>query len=310
MSLNYNVTDPLIRDLIKNQKRDRFWRNIRFFIWILLIGTGLFFALTGISGEVRSKPDAPYVALIRLDGFISSDSAFSAVKVLPQLEQAFADKDAKGVVLEINSGGGAPVQAEIIEQRIIELKKQFHKKVIVIGEDVLASGAYLVAMGADEVYVNQDTITGSIGVIMEGFGFTDAIKKLGVSRRVYTAGNHKDRLDPFEPVSAEDKEKITELLDETHKHFVEIVTNSRGNRLKGDPQELFSGDFWIGSQALELGIVDGLGNMSELLPQVFNVKHYVDYSEEPSLLDSVLKGVKTELDWTLSYHHDKLSAQL
>lgn len=310
MSLNYNVTDPLIRDLIKNQKRDRFWRNIRFFIWILLIGTGLFFTLTGISGKVRSKPDAPYVALIRLDGFISSDSAFSAVKVLPQLEQAFADKDAKGVVLEINSGGGAPVQAEIIEQRIIELKKQFHKKVIVIGEDVLASGAYLIAMGADEVYVNQDTITGSIGVIMEGFGFTDAIKKIGVSRRVYTAGNHKDRLDPFEPVSAEDKEKITELLDETHKHFVEIVTNSRGNRLKGDPQELFSGDFWIGSQALELGIVDGLGNMSELLPQVFNVKHYVDYSEEPSLLDSVLKGVKTELDWTLSYHHDKLSAQL
>lgn len=310
MSLNYNVSDNLIRELLKNQKRDRFWRNIRFFVWILLIGTGLFFALHGFPSEERSKPNAPYVALIRLDGFISSDASFSALKVLPQLEQAFSDKDAKGVVLEINSGGGSPVQSEIIEQKIIELKKKFNKKVIVIGEDVLASGAYLVAMGADEVYVNQDTITGSIGVIMEGFGFTDAIKKLGVTRRVYTAGNHKDRLDPFEPVSTEDKEKITHLLDTTHTHFVGIVTNSRGNRLKGDPTELFSGDFWIGSQALQLGIVDGLGNMSELLPQVFHVSHYVDYSEEPSLLDSVMKGVKTELDWTLSYHHDKLSAQL
>ncbi len=310
MSLNYNVSDNLIRDLIKNQKRDRFWRNIRFFIWVLLIGTGLFFTLYGLPNAERSKPNAPYVALVRLDGFISSDASFSAIKVLPLLEAAFSDKEAKGVVLEINSGGGSPVQSEIIEQKIIELKKKFNKKVIVIGEDVLASGAYLVAMGADEVYVNQDTLTGSIGVIMEGFGFTDAIKKLGVTRRVYTAGNHKDRLDPFETVSTEDKEKIMGLLDETHTHFVEAVTSSRGSRLKGDPSELFSGDFWIGSQALKLGIVDGLGTMSELLPQVFNVTHYVDYSEEPSILDSVLKDVKTELDWTLSYHHDKLSAQL
>ena len=310
MSLNYNVSDTLIRELLKNQKRDRFWRNIRFLVWVLLIGTGLFFVLHGFPSEERSKPNAPYVALIRLDGFISSDAPFSAVKVLPQLEQAFADKEAKGVVLEINSGGGSPVQAEIIEQKIIELKNKTHKKVIVIGEDVLASGAYLIAMGADEVYVNQDTITGSIGVIMEGFGFTDAIKKLGVTRRVYTAGSHKDRLDPFAPVSTEDKEKIMTLLDETHTHFVETVTTSRGSRLKGDPAELFSGDFWIGSQALQLGIVDGLGNMSDVLPRVFHVTHYVDYSEEPSILDSVLKGMKTELDWTLSYHHDKLSAQL
>lgn len=310
MSLDFKVTDSLIRDLINNQKRDRFWRNIRFLVWILLIGTGILFAIYGIPSEGRSKPTAPYVALIRLDGFISPDSPFSAAKILPQLENAFSDKQAKGVVLEINSGGGSPVQAEIIEQKILELKKQYNKKVIVVGEDVLASGAYLVAMGADEVYVNQDTLTGSIGVIMEGFGFTDAIKKIGVSRRVYTAGNHKDRLDPFQPVSTEDKEKITGLLDETHTHFVKTVTTSRGKRLKGNPEELFSGDFWIGSQALELGIVDGLGNVSDILPRIFHVTHYVDYSEEPSLIESVLKGVKTELDLTLSYHHDALSAQL
>lgn len=310
MTLDFKVTDTLVRDLIKNQKRDRFWRNIRFFIWILLIGSGVYFTLHGLPGEERKKPDQPYVSLIHLDGFISSETAFSAEKVLPLLEDAFSDKQAKGVVLEINSGGGSPVQAEIIEEKILELKKKFNKKVIVVGQDVLASGAYLVAMGADEVYVNQDTITGSIGVIMEGFGFTDTIKKLGISRRVYTAGDNKDRLDPFEPVSTADKEKITNLLDETHAHFVEIVTTSRGKRLKGDPAELFSGDFWIGSQALPLGLVDGLGNTSDLLPRVFNVSHYVDYSQEPSVIDYLVKGVKTQLDWTLSYQHDKLMAQL
>ncbi len=310
MSLNYNISDNLIRDLIKNQQRDRLWRNIRFVVWMLLIGSGIFFMLHGLPGDERAKPDQPYVSLVRLNGFISADSSFSAEKVLPQLEAAFSDKNAKGVVLEINSGGGSPVQAEIIEQKILQLKQKFNKKVIVIGEDVLASGAYLVAMGADQVYVNQDTITGSIGVIMEGFGFTDAIKKLGISRRVYTAGTNKDRLDPFEPVSSQDKEKITGLLDETHSHFVEIVTNSRGKRLHGDPEQLFSGDFWLGSQALKLGLVDGLGNTSNILPQVFQVAYYVDYSEKPSVLDSLLKGMKTELDWTLSYHHNGLTAQL
>ncbi len=309
MSLSYNVSENLIRDLIKNQKRDRFWRNIHFFIWILLFGFGFFFAFHGIPGENRSKPDKPYVALVHLDGFISSDATFSAEKVLPQLEAAFSDKDAKGVVLVINSGGGSPVQASIIEEKILQLKARYHKKVVVVGEDVLASGAYLVAMGADEVYVNPDTITGSIGVIMEGFGFTDAIKKLGVSRRVYTAGSNKDRLDPFTPVADADKEKITSILDEAHQHFVAIVTNSRTNRLKGDPAELFSGDFWLGSQAFELGLVDGLGNTSDVIPRVFQVHNYVDYSEEPSLIDYLFKGMKTELDWTLSYHHDALMAK-
>lgn len=309
MTLNYNISDNLIRELLKNQKRDRFWRNIRFFIWILLIGFGLFFAFHGMPEE-RSKSDKPYVAFIRLSGIIMPEADFSAEKVIPQLEQAFADKNAKGVVIDINSGGGSPVQASIIEEKIVELKQRFHKKVIVVGEDLLASGAYLVAMGADEVYVNEDTIAGSIGVIMEGFGFNDAIKKLGISRRVYTAGDHKDRLDPFEPVDPQDQAKIQSLLDEAHDHFIQLVKTSRGDRLKGDPKELFSGDFWIGSHALQLGIVDGLGNISDVLPKVFNVHHYVDYSEEPSIIESLLRGMKSELDLSLSYHHDALSSQL
>lgn len=309
MSLHYNVSDNLIRELLKNQKNDRFWRNIRFFVWILLIGLGFFFAFYGIP-EKHTKPNQPYVSFIRLSGVIMPETDFSAEKVLPQLEKAFADKEAKGVVIAINSGGGSPVQSQIIEAKIIELKNRFHKKVVVVGEDILASGAYLVAMGADEIYVNEDTIAGSIGVIMEGFGFNDAIKKLGISRRVYTAGDHKDRLDPFEPVTPQDKEKIQNLLNEAHDHFIQIVKTSRGDRLKGDPKEIFSGDFWIGSTALQLGIIDGLGNLSDVLPKVFKVRHYIDYSEEPSALKSLLKGIKSQLDLSLNYRSHSLSSTL
>lgn len=310
MSLSYNVSENLIRDLIKNQKRDRFWRNVRFFIWIAFFGFAFFFAFHGFSTKAHEKPEKPYVALVRLNGFISTEGPFSAEKVLPQLQAAFSDKEAKGVVIVINSGGGSPVQASIIQEKIVQLKKQYHKKVIVIGEDVLASGAYLVAMGADEVYVNPDTLTGSIGVIMEGFGFTDAIKKLGVSRRVYTAGDHKDRLDPFMPASDADKQKIMSILDKAHEHFIAIVTNARGNRLKGDPSLLFSGDFWLGSQALTLGLVDGLGNQSDVVTNVFHAHQYVDYSEEPSVMDYLFKGLKSELDWSLSYNHHSLIARI
>lgn len=309
MNLHDHIRDPLVRALLKNQQRDRFWRNTRFILWILVVGFGVFLGWHHFPGK-RAMPNQPYVAMVRLNGVITSDADFSAEKVLPQLERAFADKNARGVVLEINSGGGSPVQASIIEEKIIELKQRFHKKVVVVGEDVLASGAYLVAMGADEIYVNADTIAGSIGVVMEGFGFHEAIKKLGVSRRVYTAGSHKDRLDPFEPVSTKDQQKIQALLDEAHDHFVEIVKKSRGDRLHGDPAELFSGDFWLGSSALKLGLVDGLGNLSEVTHTIFQANQYIDYSEEPSLLTHLLKGMRSELHILLSEQHATLTASV
>ncbi|MCD8542876.1 MAG: hypothetical protein LRY69_05690 [Gammaproteobacteria bacterium] len=129
MSLSYNVSENLIRDLIKNQKRDRFWRNCRFFYWIAFFSVAFFFVLHGLPTKVHEKPEKPYVALVRLNGFISTESAFSAEKVLPQLQAAFSDKEAKGVVIVINSGGGSPVQASIIQEKIVQLKKQYHKKV-------------------------------------------------------------------------------------------------------------------------------------------------------------------------------------
>ena len=210
------VSDLIVKQLIDQQKRDRRWKNIRFFIWLIVIILFFILFLGTINSIFQSPiPTKPYVALIRLDGIIMPDKSFSAENVVPALQDAFADSRATGIIIDINSGGGSPVQASIIYNEILSLRKAYPKKqVVVVGEDMMASGAYLVAMGAPTIYVNQNSIVGSIGVITEGFGFVDAMAKIGVTRRVFTAGENKDRLDPFAPVTENDKVKYTEK--ETH----------------------------------------------------------------------------------------------
>lgn len=310
-SCQFNISEHLVKDLIKNQKRDRFWRNIRFFIILLFLFSLVFLVYQSMgAGDSDENSEAeknkPYVALVRLNGEISADKEFSAQNVLPMLQAAFSDKKAKGVVLEINSGGGSPVQSSIIEDKINQLKQKYNKKVVVVGEDLLASGAYLVSMGADKIYVNADTITGSIGVVMAGFGFTDLINNIGVTRRVYTAGTNKNRFDAFKPVSESDKAKVKQVLDETHENFIQIVKTSRGDRLKGNENELFSGDFWTGTTAYKLGIVDGIGNLADVLPVEFEVDRYVDYSQQPTMFEFILKNIQTALNFNLSSYHSSV----
>jgi protease-4 len=240
------------------------------------------------------------VSLIRLEGMIGPGEDFSAETVLPILKDAFSDTNAKGVVLDINSGGGTPVQASIIHDAIMDMKKRYHKPVVVVGEDVLASGAYFVAVAADKIYVNPNTITGSIGVIMKGFGFTDIIKKIGVERRVYTSGINKDRLDPFLPQNAQDVEKVKKVIGEVHDNFNQVVLEGRKGRLHGSPDELFTGDFWSGTSALRLGLVDGLGNLSDVLHNEFKVSQYKDYSDTGSVLKSMVGKLGTSIDQVLN----------
>lgn len=300
MSQDFKISDELVKELLKNQTSARRWRNFKFVVLMLF----MFFLVWSIFSGLREveKPvatngkDKGYVALIRLNGYIFPGSDFSAKTVIPLLNDAFKDKDAKGVVLDINSGGGSPVQSSIIYDKIVELKKKYNKKVVIVGEDLLASGAYMVAMGGDKIYVNPNTIAGSIGVVMEGFGFSDAIDKIGVKRRVFTAGTNKHRLDAFEPLTKSDVEKAHQVLDETHAYFINVVKTSRGKRLNGDDKELFSGDFWTGMTAQKLGIVDGLGNLSQVIPKEFGVDQYVDYSQQQPFLKEILRGVGTELN--------------
>lgn len=294
---NTAVTADLVRELLKDRKRDRRWRNLRFFagFFLFLFFVGMLFSKGPAGPSVAGGGHGGYVSLIRLNGMISPGSEFSAEEVVPILRKALADKKSKGLVIDINSGGGTPVQAAIIHDEILKLKKRYHKKVVVVGEDIMASGAYYVAVSADKIYVNPNTITGSIGVIMEGFGFPDLIKKIGIDRRVIASGTNKDRLDPFLPETPEDIAKMKTVLEEVHNNFDQVVLNGRQGKLAGNQQELFSGDFWSGQTAMKLGLVDALGNLSDAMQTEFNVTRYRDYSESNNVLRSLVGHLNSVL---------------
>lgn len=297
-----SLENKLIQTLLSEQRSTRRWRNVRFFTWVLLFLLLIFIVLTPFPDTQQNgipHHGQTYTSLVRLRGEIASDAPFSADKAIPELNRAFRDKGAKGVVLLINSPGGSPVQASMIHDKILQLKKKYHKKVIVVAEDSLASGAYLVATAADKIFVNKDTVTGSIGVIMEGFGFTDVMSKVGVTRRVFTAGDNKDRLDPFLPLKPEDQEKINSILQTVHQDFINDVKAGREGKLKGDPKELFSGDFWTGTHAVQLGLADGTANLWEAMDETFGTTHFRDYSPRPGLWETVVRDVSSQLNLKL-----------
>lgn len=293
----HNLSSNLIQDILKEKRRDRRWKNIRFIAWFALI----LFLIASMSPFFNdSKKTLPlsgkYVSLIRLDGMIAPGRDFSAEQVIPLVRDALSDKNTLGLIIDINSGGGTPVQAAIIHDAILTLKKKYQKKVIVVGEDSLTSGAYYVAVSADKIYVNPNTLTGSIGVVMKGFGYVELMKKIGVERRVYVAGNQKDRLDPFIPQSPEDVEKIRQVMAEVHHNFTEAVLNSRKGKLHADPAILFSGDFWSGETAVKIGLVDGLGNLTDVLEKEFHTDQYREYSAGSNFLKLFTGQMGTVMD--------------
>jgi len=213
------------------------------------------------------------VAHIKLNGVIGNVGRFKqGLDFSGQeeiIEKAFSLKKAKAVAITINSPGGSPVQSHLIYSFIREQAKKNKMKVFVFAEDVAASGGYLIACAGDEIYANSSSIIGSIGVIYSSFGFTELIKKIGVERRVHTAGKNKSSLDPFQDEKKEDIERLKNIQLDLHKDFIDVVEQSRGSKLKKDQLELFSGEFWSGSKAKELGLVDGIGNANQILKEKF-----------------------------------------
>lgn len=291
----YNqLSAELVQALLKERRAERRWKNFRFLAWFSLILFFIWFAYT--SNYVSAPPlDSGYVALVNMNGTIEPGSDFSAETLVPALKEAFSDDRAKGVILDINSGGGTPVQSSIIHDAIMSLKKKYHKKVIVVGEDFLASGAYYVAVAADQIYVNPNTLTGSVGVIMKGFGFTELLNKLGIERRVYMSGIAKDRLDPFLPQNKSDIDKANQMLSEVQANFNNAVLEARRSKLHVDPATIFNGDFWSGTAALKLGLVDGLGNLMDVMDQEFKVSHYRDYTPSSSIINKMAGSFGTSL---------------
>jgi signal peptide peptidase SppA len=225
------------------------------------------------------------VAHIKLNGVIGNSGKFKqGIDFAGQeeiIEKAFSLKKANVVAITINSPGGSPVQSHLIYKFIRAQAKKNKKKVMVFAEDVAASGGYLIACAGDEIYANSSSIIGSIGVIYSSFGFTELIKKIGVERRVHTAGKNKSSLDPFQEEKLEDIERLKNIQLDLHKDFIKVVEESRGTKLKTNGIELFSGEFWAGSKAKELGLIDGLGNANEILKEIFGEDVVIKKFEKP-----------------------------
>ena len=281
----------------ERNKRDRFWQNCRAVLFALAMFAGpiVFLTFASTAGPHKKLGDS-YAAMVRVNGVIDSSSAASSRNMVNALERAFDDKKAKGVVVLVNSPGGSPVQSSIIRNRLKTLRKEHpNTKVWVVGEDMMTSGAYFIATGGDHICANRSSVVGSIGVIQDGWGFDKLIAKLDIERRVYTAGELKAQMDPFRPMTPASQEKVHTLLTSVHHHFIDVVRDSRGDRLKASDEKLFSGEFWTGEEALKLGLIDSLCDLPTLLAQEYGVTDAKDYTPPPSLLGGLARTMGAEL---------------
>lgn len=287
----------LVAELLKERKRDRRASVLKagFFVVAVLVYFWYWSSMFNLGG-MQSDVDVtkPYANVVKISGTIGPNAETSFESVAPLLKRAFEDPTAKGVVLAINSPGGTPVQASLIHDLIVDLKTQTHKPVIAVGEDMMTSGAYMIAVAADKLIVNRSTVTGSVGVISAGFGFNGLMDKLGIERRVATAGQSKNLLDPFSPQTDNGIAKQRELLTAIHGHFIDIVKAGRGERLKLDTPGLFEGTVWTGEDAVKIGVVDELGDLQHSAKKYIGVDQTQTLARRKPMLETLLStaGVK------------------
>ncbi|MBI1283473.1 MAG: S49 family peptidase [Thiobacillus sp.] len=280
------VLEKLALSAIQEQRRSRHWSILFKTLGFLYLFIVLFMVADWFGSDGVSIPKA-HTALIDLQGVIAAD-ATSADSIIGSLQGAFEDKKTKGVILRINSPGGSPVQAGQIYDEIRRLRA-LHPKIplYAVVDDICASGGYYVAASADKIFVDKASIVGSIGVLMDGFGFTGTMQKLGVDRRLLTAGDNKGFLDPFSPVDPKQEAYARQMLEEIHGQFIGVVRQGRGKRLKETP-DMFSGLVWSGEKSIQLGLADGLGNLESVARDVIKAEDIVDYSQQESLAERLI----------------------
>ena len=292
-----SVLEKLAMSAIQEQRRARHWSILFKTLGFLYLFIVLFLAAGWFGSDGVALPKE-HSALIDLQGVIAADEA-SADSIIGSLQGAFEDKKTKGVILRINSPGGSPVQAGQIYDEIRRLRA-LHPNIplYAVVDDICASGGYYVAAGADKIFVDKASIVGSIGVLMDGFGFTQTMEKLGVERRLLTAGENKGFLDPFSPVDPKQQAYAKQMLEEIHSQFINVVREGRGKRLKETP-EMFSGLVWSGEKSIQLGLSDGLGNVESVARDVIKAEDIVDYTQQESLADRLVGrlGVTLSKAW-------------
>ena len=280
----HQVIEKLALAAVTEQRRARRW-GIFFKLLTFAYLTFLLIVLFDWRGDSRGLGGTKHTALVDITGVIESRGEASADRVNSALQSAFKDRNTQGVVLRINSPGGSPVQSGLIYDEIRRLRSLYPSMpMYAVIEDIGASGAYYIAAAADRIYVDKASIVGSIGVLMDGWGFTGTMEKLGVERRVLTAGENKDFMDPFQPVDLEQRKHAQALLNEVHRQFIDVVKKGRGNRLKDAP-ELFSGLVWTGERSVELGLSDGLGSLDWVAREVIKAEDIVDYTQKPNVAE-------------------------
>ncbi|QTD43872.1 S49 family peptidase [Ottowia testudinis] len=271
---------------VRERRAARRWRMVRSLLWMVIFGALIWWLLS--DNLSTAAPAAPHTAMVSIKGEIADQAEASAEYVLPALRSAMEDKGAQALVLLINSPGGSPVQAGLITDEIRRLRVKHNKPVYAVVEETCASAAYYIASAADKIYVDKASIVGSIGVLMDGFGFVDTLQKLGVERRLMTAGENKGFLDPFSPQTEKQRAYAQAMLDQIHQQFIGVVRKGRGERLKETP-ETFSGLFWTGEQSVQMGLADAYGSLDSVARDIVKAEKLVDYTNKKNLAERFAK---------------------
>jgi protease-4 len=296
-----NDYEKMVRNLafsaLNEQRRSRRWRIFFVFLFFAYLTPPLYLLLESSSargsGGSASSGNGKHTALVSLEGVISAGAKAGASNIVAGLEAAFKNADTAAVILEINSPGGSPVQSAYIYDEIIRLREAHPSiPIYTVVSDMAASGGYFVASATDDIYVNRSSLVGSIGVRMDNFGFVELMKKIGVERRLLTAGENKGLFDPFLPESPAQKNHLQEMLNEVHRHFITAVKDGRGDRL-ADQEGLFSGLIWTGEKAVKLGLADAYGTTKSVARDIVKAEKVVDFTPKSEFFDRIAERIGT-----------------
>ncbi len=291
---------------IKQERWSRRWTNLLKLAVVVYILVTVFFIAKGVTNNSDDIVGTKHMAVIKLNGLIATSTKTNAANINPLLRKAFKNENAVAVVINANSGGGSPVQSALINDEITRLKKLYDKPVYVVVEDVCASGCYYIAVAADKIYANKGSMIGSIGVRMDTFGFTGLMEKMGIENRSMHAGKNKTFIDPFSEKNEEGRAFFQKtILERTHQQFIATVRAGRGDRIK-ENENTYTGLVWLGDEAVENGLIDGLGSVNSIMREVVKVKKIKVYEQEKSIMEELMGDIAVEMALKLSMIYSEM----